>query len=84
MSKFVQTPVYLKTNIDDVLLQVAVGSLFAAGDNEFVTLGFEPFLDAELVLNGTEEARLLLSGIASLVEDGHDLQVPRRLLVEGG
>lgn len=39
---------------------------------------------AHLVFDGTEETRLLFGGVASLVEDGNNLQAPGSLFVEGG
>jgi len=60
-------------SIGEVLLEFAVGAFFAAGNNKFMTLGFEPFLDSKLVLDGTEEARLLFSSNTTVVEDSEDL-----------
>jgi hypothetical protein len=59
--------------INDVLLEITVGTFLAARDHKFVALGFEPLLDAKLVLNSAEEAGLFLSGLSTVVEDSEDL-----------
>ncbi len=49
-----------------MLLEVRVGALLVRGDDELVPLLLEPIGHAELVLDGTEQAGLLLGGLAAV------------------
>ena len=71
-------------SIDDVLLEVAVGSFLAAGDNEFMTLRLQPISNAELVLGSAKEAGFLEGGFTTVVEDSKDLHDSFELEISRG
>jgi hypothetical protein len=57
----------------DVLAELRVGRVLVGGDNKLVTLLLEPISDAELVLDGAEQTRLLLAVLAGGVKDSENL-----------
>ena len=62
--------------IDNFLVESRVLAFLVVGDDESVTLGFQPFANTELILNGTEQTRLFLGPFAAFVENcqNFDLQ----------
>jgi len=57
----------------DVLLKIAIRALFAARYDELVSPSLEELREAEPVLNGTEQTRLLLGSLVTVVEDSENL-----------
>jgi hypothetical protein len=55
-------------SVNHLLLEHAALALLVGGGDESVSLVLEPLADAELVLCGTEETRLLLGVILALFE----------------
>lgn len=84
---FMQRRIDLRSGDDDLgvnhlLLENAVLTLLVGGGDEGVALVLEPFADAELVLCGTEEARLLLGVLLALEESVNGLFEACRSSVE--
>ena len=57
----------------DVLAELGVGRVLVSGDDELVALLLEPVSNAELVLDGTEQTRLLVTVLAGRVKDSENL-----------
>jgi hypothetical protein len=58
--------------IDDLLGKDRVGPLLVVGDDKLVAVVLHVLLEAELVLNRAQQARLLLRVLAAGVEDAED------------
>jgi hypothetical protein len=55
-------------SVDELLVEGGVLALLVGGSHESVTLVLEPLADAELVLGGTEQLRLLLGVLTTLYQ----------------
>lgn len=53
-------------SVDELLVKGGVLALLVGGSHQGVTLVLEPLADAELVLGGTEQLRLLLGVLTTL------------------
>ena len=53
-------------SVDELLIKGGVLALLVRGGHQGVTLVLEPLADAELVLGGTEQLRLLLGVLTTL------------------
>jgi hypothetical protein len=58
-----------------VLVEIASGALLVRGDDELVALTLKKLAQAELVLDGPEQARLLARRLAALVKYCEHLHV---------
>jgi len=56
-------------SIDNLLVESRIGAFLVIGNDIGVALGFEPFSDSKLILNGTEQSGLFPGPFTTFVED---------------
>ena len=61
--------------IDDFFVECGVLAFLVIGDDVGMALGLEPFSNTELVLNCTEQSRLLLGPFTTFIKDSENFNL---------